>query len=410
MQLSSGRFVPSPAPILTAILLIGLILRLCWALHLPAQRSSLTALPDQLEYLSIGENVLAGNGFVFQDARFGDFVRAYRMPGYPAFVAMCGVNIRAVRIVQAIIDTSSILAVFLLARRFGFCEAILAAIFVAMNPFLIYFSGLILSETIFCAILVWGMMLIISPIFVRRFIGTILLSGSVLVRPSALGICLILILIAPAGNFTPRRTYHWRALAARGTAALICTFLILLPWAIRNHRILGRSIWSTTNEGITAYDGFHAGATGASDQRFISAMPQLQMMGEIERSDYLKDLAMNYVQDHPLDAIRLAVVKAARMWSPIPLSEQFGRDPKLVAIALAYSLPMFVLIIASIFKGSLPGRAKIFLLAPAIYFTFVHAVSVGSLRYRLPADLPMAVVAASGACALIRSFRLVGWN
>jgi hypothetical protein len=31
---------------------------------------------------------------------------------------------------------------------------------------------------------------------------------------------------------------------------------------------------------------------------------------------------------------------------------------------------------------------------PAIYFTAAVALSVGSLRYRLPADVPMAVVAA----------------
>jgi hypothetical protein len=34
-------------------------------------------------------------------------------------------------------------------------------------------------------------------------------------------------------------------------------------------------------------------------------------------------------------------------------------------------------------------------MVPAIYFTAAVAFSVGSLRYRLPADVPMAVVAAS---------------
>ena len=45
--------------------------------------------------------------------------------------------------------------------------------------------------------------------------------------------------------------------------------------------------------------------------------------------------------------------------------------------------------------GPLPRGAKGFLLVPAIYITVIHAMSVGSLRYRLPAEPMMAVIAAS---------------
>jgi hypothetical protein len=43
----------------------------------------------------------------------------------------------------------------------------------------------------------------------------------------------------------------------------------------------------------------------------------------------------------------------------------------------------------------------IFLLLPALYFTAVHALSVGSLRYRVPAEPPLAVLAAAGAARVI---------
>jgi hypothetical protein len=42
----------------------------------------------------------------------------------------------------------------------------------------------------------------------------------------------------------------------------------------------------------------------------------------------------------------------------------------------------------------LPASAKVFLLAPAVYFSLSAGLSVGSLRYRVPAEVPMAVVAA----------------
>jgi hypothetical protein len=45
------------------------------------------------------------------------------------------------------------------------------------------------------------------------------------------------------------------------------------------------------------------------------------------------------------------------------------------------------------------------LMLPAVYFTLLHALSVGSLRYRIPAEVPMAVIAAS---ALVRHQQPIG--
>jgi hypothetical protein len=53
--------------------------------------------------------------------------------------------------------------------------------------------------------------------------------------------------------------------------------------------------------------------------------------------------------------------------------------------------------------GSAARAAKAYLLAPAAYFTVVHAVSVGSIRYRVPADVPMAILAGIGAARLVAS-------
>jgi hypothetical protein len=37
---------------------------------------------------------------------------------------------------------------------------------------------------------------------------------------------------------------------------------------------------------------------------------------------------------------------------------------------------------------------------PAVYFTLVHAVSVGSLRYRVPVEPQLAILAAAGAAVV----------
>jgi hypothetical protein len=377
---------------IVVILLLAVGLRLAWIATLPSDDESLRGLPDQVEYLQLGRNLYHGEGLKFFDSRFDQTVYAYRMPGYPLFVAMCGGEVQLVRVMQSLVDASSVLGFYLMAGALSRKRqemAIAAAGIVAINPFLIYFCGLVLSETLFTAMLVWGMFLLIgSKRPIAWWGGAILLAMSVMVRPSAILLPIVLGVVAGFVNRETGEPYH------RWWIPIVLTFLVLLPWAWRNERVVGRWIWTTTNGGITEYDGFNPDANGASNQRFVQTMPQLKSMSEVERSQYLAKLAWQFVRDHPLRAVELGVIKIARTWSPLPLSAEYGSQPKLVAIALIYMVPLDVLIVLGVWRGQVNVGMKLYLLAPAIYFTLTSALSVGSLRYRIPADVPMAIVAA----------------
>ena len=423
------------------ILLIGLAARLGWGWVQPTDDAFVERLPDQREYLSLGRNLFKGVGLSFVDPRFGEVVYAFRTPGYPLFIAACGGSLRAVRVAQAFVDTSTALAVYLLARRWlSRGASTFAAGIVAFNPFLIYFSALALSETLFTALLAWGMCLLIrgsgsaSPpaeaggpggsaarsapwsAILCWLAGGLLLAVSVLVRQSAAPLPVLLGLVSAFVNRAGSPPYHRRWPLPSGATLVLLTGLVLLPWAYRNSRVMGVWIWTTTNGGITIYDGFNPDATGASDQSFVEQMPELRRMGELGRDEHLKRLAHEYVREHPHRVAELAVIKAGRTWSPIPLSADYsGLKYKLVG--LFYSLPFDLLVIAGLIvnvrDAGLPKAAKVFLLSPAIYFTVVHALSVGSLRYRIPVEPPMAIVAASGAAALLGQFvpgRLGRWK
>jgi 4-amino-4-deoxy-L-arabinose transferase-like glycosyltransferase len=427
---------------LWVILALGLLLRLGWGLSRPADQRAIDALPDQREYLSIAQNILSGHGANFFDPRFGQIVYAYRMPGYSWLIAACGCQVRIVRLVQVLLDTATVLAIFLLARRLQDPQqasdraGIAAALLVAANPFLIFFSGLILSETLFTAMLAWGMVLLVSPARKSRawFIGAALLALSIYVRPSALLLPIILTVgsarlawqlvgwvysptipgrkhavgeythptihqTSPENIATPLPVGSERFAMrswTRGVAAAILVALALAPWAWRNSQsdVVGHWVWTTTNDGITAYDGWNPAATGGSDQSFIRDMPELRTMGEVERSQYLAHRAREFVMHYPKRALSLSFIKLARLWSPIPLSEQYSLPAYRLA-GLVYSVPFDLLVLAGLIRGKLARTAKVFLLIPAIYLTVVHMASVGSLRYLLPAIPPMSVVAGS---------------
>ena len=186
-----------------------------------------------------------------------------------------------------------------------------------------------------------------------------------------------------------------RRMAFGTVAAAGVTVIVLLPWAARNRMVLNEWLWTSTNTGFTLYDGFNPAADGASDQSFVKAMPELRAMSEIGRSKYLLQRALNWLRQNPVEGLALAAKKLKRMWSPIPLSDEYGGRRLYVLAAGAYAVPLFVLSIVGLFTRKLSATAKVFLLLPAIYFSVSHALSVGSLRYRIPAEPPLAILAAA---------------
>lgn len=386
--------------ILSSLLAFGLAIRLASCLSLPRDQAFLDRLPDQAGYLEITRNLLAGQGLKWHDARFDDDTVAVRMPGYPLFLAAMGGNVPAIRTAQALIDVSTILAVFLIARRWlGFSPSLLATAFVAFNPFLIYFSGLILTETLFTAMLVWSIVLLTSR--VHWIWPAILLVASIHVRPSAIALPVILIFLARYSG-TRQGEGRWTWLCSAG-ATVVLIVLVLFPWALRNRLILGQWIWTTTNGGFVAIDGFHPAASGASDQGFLSRPPwsdRLKARCEVGRNALLTREARRWtldtLRDDPLALACLTAAKVARTWSPVPLSAEFGQRRLYLFAAILYAVPLFALAIVGLFAGPVPRTAKLLLIAPALYFTVIHALSVGSLRYRVPVEPLLAILAAAG--------------
>jgi len=231
--------------------------------------------------------------------------------------------------------------------------------------------------------------------------GGVILALAVLVRPSAAFLPLLLGIGAVVANrrqatayqlFPKPRMFARRLLLAGATMCLLVA-LVLTPWALRNVRALHHLIWTDTNAGFTLYDGYNANATGASDQSFIKEMPILRTLDEFGRSKYLADRARDFAAANPLRVLKLIVIKAARTWSPMPLSGQFGGTLYRAAL-LSYSAPFDLLVLWGLWKGNLKRSSKVFLLLPAIYLTAVHAMTIGSLRYRVPAEPALAVLAA----------------
>jgi hypothetical protein len=193
---------------------------------------------------------------------------------------------------------------------------------------------------------------------------------------------------------------------------------VMTPWWIRNYRITERFVPTTLTVGASLYDGLSPIATGASDTgmefmaRFLveqqaeDASDSTPLVSTLEyRLDRrMARAARDWALAHPVEVLRLAAVKVWRTWRPWPEAVEFPGG----------LLRWFVAISTIIVLGSaayrIIGRADdgwlvMLLVSPAWYFTLIHCVFVGSLRYRMPAMIALIPLAACAWQMLIRTSR-----
>jgi 4-amino-4-deoxy-L-arabinose transferase-like glycosyltransferase len=225
-----GRFFDHPhRRALVTCLMIGLVMRIGIALALPGMAG------DGPAYEQLAWN-LAHNSSYSTRSEPPYQPSLMKSPGYPIFLAgvflAVGRSHLAVRVVQAVLDTLTVLVVYLVARQVS-APAVLAGCIAALSPFIAIYARYLLSEVLatFMAAL------------------TLLAALRAMDRPRALrffstGVCLgILVLIRPDFALLPALAIAYFGIALylkeqRLSAAVMLialgSILPLAPWTVRN--------------------------------------------------------------------------------------------------------------------------------------------------------------------------------
>ena len=389
------------------ILFLALLLRVIAAIainqHVSQAGRTFLIEGDANYYWELGQHIAAGEDYsIFQPPR-----RVLRTPGFPLLLAasikVCGKSIFAASLVMAVVGTGCCWLTWLLARKlFDEFTALWAMLLVAVSPLQIGSNVQILSETWFsfgllvCLLALARLLQQIPAASCARiaFANGILTGLTVLIRPGWLlwaGVSSLLVILF--GQMTSAK----RILCA----ALICggCFVALLPWAWRNHEVSGHWIFTSLWSGPSLYDGLHPNATGASDMKFFDQENVLSTMSEYEMNAHYKQRAIDFVMSNPRRTIELAFLKAGRYLSPSLNAAGFSGGAFSVFCVVWY-FTLTVLILA----GALDLRHKLayvgLLAGPFLQFLLVHMVFVGSIRYRLPVEFPLSILAAHGLVAL----------
>ncbi|HEY0982100.1 ArnT family glycosyltransferase [Schlesneria sp.] len=368
---------------------------------------------DAEGYWELAGKVAAGEAYSIYDPPR----RLLRMPGFPALLALprlvFGDNPFAARLLLVVVGTLACGLTYWLGYELsGHAVGLLAAIYTAVSPTMALFSVLFLSETAFAATMLAS--LIAAARFLRKYeqaapsdpptVGHAVAVGGLAglatyMRPTWLlvgpGLAMLTLM-------TGRSPLGQRAILA----GIICLSLavVLFPWTVRNAALTGHWIPTTLWVGPSLYDGLNPTATGDSDMEFFEQDRLLQSMSEYEMDREYRRRAWKFAAENPARVISLALVKQSRYWSPAPNTPQF-RHPLIHLVAWLSFAPLMIFALIGVWQARNDPYLITLTAGPVLYFAALHLLFVGSLRYRLPAEFPLSVLAAVGMVRLFAGSR-----
>ena len=312
----------------------GLVLRLVFGLAYWVDKP-LTL--DEREYLLLARNVATGNGFQYllPDGAPAPGEHFGRAPLYPVFLAavmrVSGADesprlLQSVKIAQAFVGTLVVWIVAWLAfQSAGPRAAAIAAWLAALYPPLAWMPAYILSETLYSAIAL-GCVAILMPITGNPRPGRPAAEPSSRGRLAIAGLLAgLAILIRPAMLvfvFLALPWLWWRKGLAAAALVAMAAAIVVAPWTARNMAVHGRFVLVASEGGITFWTGNHPLASGDGD---MAANP------EIKRANVAFRAAHAGLSPEQLEPI---YYRAAQAW----IAANPGAEAALIARKAFYTL------------------------------------------------------------------------
>ncbi|MFZ1947579.1 MAG: glycosyltransferase family 39 protein [bacterium] len=406
-------------PKLAILLVVGcaLVFRLVfavWAVGLSAPPRG-----DEINYQDHAANIAAGRGMIGSDGE----PSAFRPPLFPLAVGglyrLFGVHLQIARIFQILVGVAVVALTYLLAMRlFSPGVGLLAAALVAVNPYLILMSSYLLTESLYSALLLAGLLALEAGFLrdraggARLALAGILFGLATLTRANAFLLVVMVIggvVVLGAGGAVRRTT--------QGVVVLVAVMATLAPWAIRNHARLGEWVLLTTNGGMTFYqcnnsmvlnDPALYGSVGTSEA--LPGWSRIQSASEVDGDREAWRLGRAFLMENPGVIPKLIWRKFLRFWrfqSHAPFSGVksgwwWNKNTLLGGLAsrfdpgMLYSVVVLPPFLLGIVLTARRYRKVFFLYATVAAHVLVALVFFGSLRARLPIEPVIAMLAAVG--------------
>jgi 4-amino-4-deoxy-L-arabinose transferase-like glycosyltransferase len=306
------------------------------------------------------------------------------------------------RMLQVLFGAATTLCTYLLGRKlFGHSTAAVAALIVALYAPLIYYDGLLLTESLLTLLLTGHMFVLVGAWkggSIRLWIvAGILLGLAAITRATAalFPFALLLLWLYSDSDSRPARTGL--------VAYVLIAFMMLLPTTIRNAGVEGVFLPVTSSFGFNLHAGNNPDATGQYSMpekidilrdpggKFWIEQQTGRAVNAAEASAYWRSRAMDWMTAHPGEAVALYGRKLLLFFHPEEIDQlglslrffnrEFASVPGIPAAAFPLLFILFVIGVVSTERKSAVSWLPvlfifIYVLATAVFFV--------SARLRLP--------------------------
>jgi len=397
---------------LWVVLSVALALRVAWVVYV--HRAPPT-FGDPFSYFNTARGIAEGDGY---HVLFSHLPTAFHPIGYPGWLAGIvwvaqGLGLEQhepllIMLVQAAVGTASVALVYAIgARLFNARVAIVASALVACFPNLIFYTGLLYSETLYVfgvLLAVWIVLRVdwnpVPSLTVIALFGVVV-GLSTLVRPFTLPLPLFL------GVALLRSGASWADAGRVVGVALGIAVLVLVPWTIRNASAMHAFVPVSTNLGDTLCLDNSPGADGA----FRAPPPECSPVfagasAEAKRNSFNLHVAVRWAAHHPVQEARLVPRRfwygyrndhdgvgevasglggAVQPWARVPLSWLADLYYWAVAVLALVAVPRFW-----------REARRLFVLIVAASLAVVPLFLYGLIRFHVPL-LPFLALGAAGS-------------
>ena len=405
----------APRAVTTWVAIFGVALALRVAYAWLAIGPGSTPSSDSATYDTVAWNLARGSGFSL-DSAGGPYPTAFVPPVLPWITSLLyravGHQYFAAVLLQCVAGALvPLLLAALGGSLFGSTVGRWSAWLAAIHPLLVFFSGYLLTESIFCTTLLLALLLSVDWVrtpLAGRALGTGMAWGvAALTRPTALPLPLLVALWAwrPLGL-----TIGGRGRLRHLVLLLLGLAVVVGPWTLRNAIALRAFVPVTTGAGgalMVANNpdtwDHRSARGGASSAPYRAALAgEFRSLNEVELDARARERTWAFMRARAGEWPSVALAKVARFWrlhaegggtgvwqrpgSPLEPLRRF--DPLLVwsLITLPFALWGVVRVIRS--------ARRWFQALPLLvigYFTMIAVIFFGSLRMRVPIE-PLVVL------------------
>ncbi len=392
--------------ILTVAVAVRLAAGVWWQSRVPAGQQFFFS--DSETYATLGHAIARGEAYEY----LSPDNRVLRTPGYPLLLAgwfrVFGDDapVLSIRALSAVLGGIAVGAVgWWTTQLFDARAGRWAGWIAALYPGGVTMGVFALSEAPFCPwmllqLALWGLAwraksnaragVLAAGGGVAGAIATLIRPSWLLFTPFALAIAMVI------------DKHRGRNLALG--LAMCCSFaLCMLPWWIRNAHVTGHFVATTLQVGASLYDGWNPEADGGSnmsfDERFaveeraVDRAAANQDIFEYRLDRRVGKAALDWAWANPGRVAQLAWIKFARIWNVWPNEPSARSWPLRLAVFCTY-VPLLCLGLVGVCRFTPWGWPYVLAWLPAVYFTLLHVIFVGSMRYREPAMLAVTSLAA----------------